>query len=66
MNTELKKALRADAYKALRALGQLDDGPHEYGLARWCPHLHNSIFDAMAGLSILIAQLTEQIGTDNL
>jgi len=66
MNTEMKKALLADSYSALNALGHLDDGPRDYGLRHTHHELHYSILGTMAHLGLLIARLTEQIGTDNL
>lgn len=68
MTTEKKKALLTDAHAAIRALGRILDGPHD--LSQLSPAYVSTLKDqslgAMAGLSLLEAQLTAEIGTDNL
>ncbi|HWF46588.1 MAG TPA: hypothetical protein VG168_06265 [Bryobacteraceae bacterium] len=68
MTTEKKKALLADVRDAGRALGRVLDGGHD--LSHFSPAyvttLREQSLGAMAGLSLLEAKLTAEIGTDNL
>ena len=71
MNTEQKKALLRDVQSATRALGRIEDGPHDLSQVHRFPKanvdtLRNDCLGAMAGLAVLAAILTEEIGTDNL
>lgn len=71
MNTEKKKALLADVRDAGRALGRILDGGHDLNQLLSFPAssaemLRESSLTASAGLSLLAALLTSEIGTDNL
>lgn len=71
MNTQQKKALLTDVIAASRALGRIDDGPHDLSQLLTFPTtntemLGRSCLEAMAGLAVLAALLTSEIGTDNL
>jgi hypothetical protein len=71
MTTEKKKALLRDVREASRALGRILDGGHDLNQLSRFPAsnvktLEDCSLTAMAGLSLLEAQLTAEIGTDNL
>lgn len=70
MKIEDKKALLADVWAAVHALGRIDDGPHDY---RRVPRFSTCVrifekdcLGTMAGLALLAALLESEIGTDNL
>ena len=68
MTTEKKKALLVDAHDAILALGRILDGGHDLNQLSpaYVSTLKDQSLGAMAGLSLLEAQLTAEIGTDNL
>jgi hypothetical protein len=62
MTTNEKIRLYQDAQAAMTALGRIVDGGHKHV----DKHLYDACMDAMAGLSINLAWLKEQVGTDAL
>lgn len=70
MRTQCKKALRADALAASRALDRVLEAHDLSPLLTFsttdADTLHKSRLDAKAGLSVLAALLISEIGTDNL
>lgn len=68
MNAELKKALLRDTQAAFYALRFFDgDGPYDPGLSKRLPaDFHDAWMTVASTLSVLMAQLESEIGTDNL
>ncbi|HKV76704.1 MAG TPA: hypothetical protein VJP02_01100 [Candidatus Sulfotelmatobacter sp.] len=65
MRIEEKKALLADVLAAARALGRIDDGPHDYRrvvrFSKNIPIFEGDCLGAMAGLWLLVAMLESEI-----
>jgi hypothetical protein len=71
MTTDKKVRLLTDVRQAVRALCQLLDGGHDLSQLLTFSQtnvelLRDSSYDTLAGLAILDAMLTSEIGTDNL
>ena len=71
MNTKQKIKLLTDVRNACRSLGRLLDGGHDLSQlltfhTESADRLRDSSMTALAGLVMLDASLTSEIGTDNL